>query len=113
MTKSEIEKLIEYIDNKIEKRVLEEFPGIYHRAVICSVNDLYDLLREYPVEPEKTCGPNYQGMYEVCEAELEKANAHIQSLQFDMHNMAIDHAHYVGAVAAMETIFGRQFNPER
>lgn len=52
MTKSEIEKLIEYIDDKVEKRVVDL---VVTRPVVCSVNDLYDLLRRYPTDEEKTC----------------------------------------------------------
>lgn len=108
MTKAEIEKLIGYIQNDLPKYVFDERKGIY-----CKVTDLIDTLRDYPVESDETCGPNYQGMYEVSEAELEKAKSHIDSLKFDLHNLSVEHAHYVGAVAAMETIFGRKFNAER
>ena len=118
MTKAEIEKLIAFVDERIPKRAFNEHVHDGEKIVdkgvqvVCKVNDLYDLLREYPVE-EKTCGPNYQGMYEVCEKELEATKARLDSVQFDMHNLSIEHAHYVGAVAAMETIFGRKFEPGR
>lgn len=117
MTKSEIEKLIEYIDNSIVKLGFNEH---YHNGtevidkgvrIYCKVDALYNLLREYPVEPEKTCGPDYQGMYEVTADELRKAQERMESIKFDMHNLSIEHAHYVGAVAVMETIFGRKFEP--
>lgn len=119
MIKAEIEKLIEFIDERIPKRAFDE---PFHDGakivdkgvqVVCKINDLYDLLREYPVEEEKTCGPNYRGMYEVNAMELDKARRQLESMQFDMHNLSIEHAHYVGAVAAMETIFGRRFEPQR
>lgn len=119
MTKAEIEELIKFIDGRITKRAFNEH---FHDGekivdkgvqVVCKINDLYDLLREYPVEEEKTCGPNYQGMYEVSERELQETKKRLDSAMFDMHNLSIEHAHYVGAVAAMETIFGRKFDPHR
>ena len=106
MTKSEIEKLIEYLQSDLPKCVHDE-------GITCKVTDVFKLLRGYPVDEEKTCAPDYQGMYEVCSAKLEKTRAHVESLKFDMHNLSIEHAHYAGAVAAMETIFGRKFDPQR
>lgn len=120
MTKAEIEKLIEFIDERIPKRAFDNqvFDGALTRSaggvrIMCEVNGLFDLLREYPVEDEKTCGPNWEAMYKRNTEELAKAQEHIASLQFDMHNLSVEHAHYVGAVAAMETIFGRKFEPNR
>lgn len=119
MTKPEIEKLIAFIDDRIPKRAFDsqffDPPTACSKGVriICEVNDLYDLLREYPTDEEKTCGANYQGMYEVCEKELEATKARLDSVMFDMHNLSVEHAYYVGAVAAMETIFGRKFEPGR
>lgn len=119
MTKSEIEKLIEYIDDTIQKRAFDEH---YHNGerfvdkdvqVYCKVNDVFDLLRNYPTELEKTCVANYQAMYEVYAKELEEAKKRADSILFDMHNLSIEHAHYVGAVAAVEMIFGREFDPKR
>lgn len=117
MTKSEIEKLIEYIDTSVQKRVFDER---YHAGeemienslqVCCRVNDIFDLLDKYPVEHEKAIGPDYEVMYEDCKRTLEEARAHIESLKFDMHHMAVEHAHYAGAVAMIETITGRKFEP--
>ena len=120
MTKAEIEKLIIFIDERIPKRAFDHqvFDGALTRStgdvkVMCEVNSLYDLIREYPVEEEKTCGPDWEAMYKRNTEELAKAQEHIAFLQFDMHNLSIEHAHYTGAVAAMETIFGRKFEPQR
>lgn len=106
MTKSEMENLIEYLRAEVPKYVLGE-------GIMCRVSEIFDILRKYPEESEKTCGPDYKAMYEVCQIELDKAKAHIESMKFDMHHNAIEHARYVGAVAAMETIFGRKFDPNK
>lgn len=111
MTKTEIEKLIAYIDNNAEKK--EVYMGGIIETFVFSVNDLYDLLRNYPIECDKTAGPDYKAMYEHCTAELEKANACIDSMRFDMHHMAVERAHYTGAVAIIETICGRKFEPNK
>lgn len=108
MTKADIEKLIEYQQEKLPKWVFEERKGIY-----CEIKVLFEVLRNYPVEDDKTCKPDFEAMYEHRSAELEKAMEHIDSLKFDLHNLSIEHAHYAGAVAAMETIFGRKFDPQR
>lgn len=59
MTKSEIEKLIEHLDNAIPKRAFDER---FHDGekfvdkgvqVYCKVNDAFDALRAYRVEPEE------------------------------------------------------------
>lgn len=119
MTKSEIEKLIEYIDDNVPKMALEGNCYIDKESdanrwpIHCKLASIYDLLREYPVDPEKSCGPDYKAMYEDYKRKLEEALAHIESLKFDMHHLAVEHAHYTGAVAAMETIFGRKFEPNK
>ena len=108
MTKSEIEELIVHLQGELPKFVFDERPGIF-----CEVKTLIDMLRNYHVEKDKTCWPNYQAMYEQCAAELEAARAKIESIKFDMHHLSIENAHYAGAVAAMETIFGRKFEPKK
>lgn len=119
MTKPEIEKLIKFIDEHISKRGFNEH---FHDGekivdkgvqVVCKVNELYDLLREYPTDEEKTCGPDWETMYKRNAEELAKAQERIASMQFDMQNLSIEHSFYIGAVAAMETIFGRKFEPHR
>lgn len=107
MTKSEIEQIIGCIQRETPKFVFEERRGIYVKT-----SDLFDFLRNLAVEEEKTCGLNYEAMYEECRAMLGKSERQIESIKFDMHNLSIEHARYVGAVAAMETIFGRKFEPK-
>lgn len=107
MTKSDIENVIEYLRSNLPKHV----PGF--GGISCEVGELYNVLRAYPVDDDKTCGPDYEAMYRKCQAELGHAEEKIQSIKFDMHNLSIEHAQYVGAVAAMETIFGRKFEPNK
>lgn len=111
MTKAEIEKLIAVIDNYVPKHHV--VASGEKEELWCRMDDLHKVLRDYPVESDDTCGPNYKAMCEVNAMELDKAKAHIDSLKFDLHNLSVEHAHYVGAVAAMETIFGRKFEPQR
>ena len=120
MTKAEIERLIEYLQANLPKFVFDEHfhdgDKIVEKGtkIYCPVAELFRILREeYPVEEEKTCGPDWKAMYEVCDKELEATKAHLASVQFALDNMSVDHAYYVGAVAAMETIFGRKFEPQK
>lgn len=69
--------------------------------------------KNIPAGCDKTCGPNWEAMYKDCFEKLDRTERQLHSIQFDMHNLSIEHAHYTGAVAAMETIFGRKFEPQR
>ena len=119
MTKSEIEKLIEYIDNTIPKRAFDEshryVTDVVEKGVqiYCKVNDVFDLLRDYPTEMEKISGPNYEAMYKEFAVELEKEREKNKHMESKMCRLTIESARYAGAVSAMETIFGRKFDPNR
>jgi len=119
MTKSDIEKLIEYLQSDLPKMVFDERfndgeKTVEKGAVIyCKVTTLFDVLRDYPVKDEKTCGPNYKAMYEHNAQELDKALQTIESMKLDNKKLLIERTHLAGAVAAMETIFGRKFDPRR
>lgn len=119
MTKSEIEKLINYLNDNIPEIVTagngyisEESDGAGY-PIYCKMKSVYDLLREYPIEPEKTCGPNYEDMYTRAMEELTVARDLNEALRDDMRRIEIRHAYNIGAVAAMETIFGRKFEPHK
>lgn len=70
MTKSEIEKLIEYLQSDLPKTLVDEHAivgektNVSKAGIYCKVGTLFDLLREYPTELEKTCGPG-EGKTEV------------------------------------------------
>ena len=120
MTKSEIEKLIDYLNDNIPEMVTagngyigEEFEETGSHPIYCKMRSVYNLLREYPIEPEKTCGPNYKAMYENAMEELTVARDLNEALRDDMRRIEIRHAYNIGAVAAMETIFGRKFVPNK
>lgn len=123
MTPTDIQKLVECMDDYLVNYSVELYDpeeGKRRPAIVVKLDDLMDLLNKYSEqvaeEPDKTegaCIPDFQGMYERCAAELEKAQMTVESLKFDMHNLSVEHAHYAGAVAAMETIFGRKFDPRR
>jgi hypothetical protein len=119
MTKAEIEKLITFIDERIPKRAFDNqlFDNVPACSkgikVMCEINGLFDLLREYPTEEEKTCGPDWEAMYKRNADELDKAQLKIESLKRDYDHLSTRHAYYTGAVAAMETIFGRKFEPHK
>ena len=108
MTRSDIEKLIDYLNDKLPKYFFNDTirigevtsqggnEGIYGR-----IDDLENLIRDYPVESDKTCGPNYEAMYNACVVENRE-------LKNRLENYCLERAHYVGAVNAFELIFGHR-----
>lgn len=119
MTKSEIKKLIDYLNDNIPEMVTagdgyisKESEGTGY-PVYCKMKSVYDLLLKYPIEPEKTCGPNYEDMYARAMEELTVARDLNEALRDDIRRIEIRHAYNIGAVAAMETIFGRRFEPHK
>lgn len=120
MTKAEIENLIEYLQANLPKFVFDERfhdgDKIVEKGakIYCPVAELFRILREeYPVEEEKACEPDWKAMHMRNAEEMDKMCVQLESMRKDMHNLSIEHARYVGAVAAMETIFGRKFDPQR
>lgn len=69
MTNSDIESLITYLQHDLPKSVFSEHfhdgeKMVEKGSIYCKVTTLFDVLRNYPVEPEKTCGPG-EGKVEV------------------------------------------------
>lgn len=116
MTKTDIENLINILEDYAPK---EHYAIVSHgsqkEVAFVRWEDVCRVLRDLAVavEDEKISGPNYEALYAKCTEELEKTRAQVESLKFDMHHLAIENAHYAGAVAAMETIFGRKFEPRK
>lgn len=112
MTKTELDDLIDWLDERIRKAKFDAENVHIH----CTVKELYDLIRSYPglpVDKAKTCGPDYEAECKWLKEELDRAQRNLESIKFDMHNLSIEHAQYAGAVAAIETLFGRKFEPQR
>ena len=113
MTKSDIENLINIIEDYAPKRMIVSDDKSKKEVAFVRWEDVCRVLRDLAANSDEACEANYKAMYEQCAAELEKARAHVESIKFDMHHLSIENAHYAGAVAAMETIFGRKFEPKK
>lgn len=119
MTKAEIENLINIIEDYVPKHCVVGYGD--KEESYCRIDDLYKVLRDIPVkvlrdipvEEEKACEPDWKAMHMRNAEEMDKMCVQLESMRKDMHNLSIEHARYVGAVAAMETIFGRKFDPQR
>lgn len=123
MTKSEIEKLIEYLQVNLPKYVFDEGPlngevVVEQGAKIyCPVAKLFKVLREYPVNEEKTCGPNWEAMYsksldivEGLKDENRRLKSNIEILTDEVSRQDKKLEVYAAALNTVEVMTGNIFD---
>ena len=115
MTTNELEKIIDWVNKKanIHKHdVYEDDTGNFAIIPAVHFDELMALLGQYPVEePEECCEPNYESMYIEQlgkNQDLIKKNKELkQDVQLLEHKLACAK----GAIAMVETIYGRKWAP--
>jgi hypothetical protein len=126
MTHSDIQDLINYIDDKAPKYATElpDVNGKPTMDVVVKVNDIMELLTKYAsdvmsAKKEHTVGPNYEDMYNRCLDSLEemrnenrdlKARVNLLSDGIDRRDAYLDV--YAAALSTVEVMTGNKFNFE-
>ena len=115
MTIKELDKLAKWLEDKVptfSHDVYNDESGNYNIVPVVRVNELHAALADYPVsEPEPTCAPNYEAMYNDMVAKVESQRAEIKNLKHEKNILEHKLASAKGAIAMVEVIYGRQWKP--
>ena len=115
MNAKEMKSLVVYLEDNVTKHETEYFDEKMNNFVTkpsVAFDELIKLLSNYPIEePKECCGPNYEAMYTDAMTKLELQKAEIKGLKNEKcileHKLELTR----GAIAMVETIYGRRWSP--
>lgn len=115
MTVNELQKVIDYVNTNLTRHdvnMYNEETNSYDIYPSAYFNEVLQVLSEYPIEEsEPTCSPNYEAMYNDMVTKLEAHKAEIKGLKNEILILNRNIACAKGAIAMVETIYGRKWSP--